>query len=146
MTSRHMWALVCDDVRQEVGNKVSFMGLYGGEIFLPAFPATLPKLCVALYVRTLTSDPFAHLVIRVLKDDLELARIELPNEQLTAMKAERDASTEDGYVTVAFMCQFSPFVIEEASTLRFRAETERETLKGGSVRIKQVANSLQTGQ
>jgi hypothetical protein len=36
----------CDDIRQEVGNKPSFMGVYTGALVVPALPAVLPKLCI----------------------------------------------------------------------------------------------------
>lgn len=147
MSSRHMWAVVCDDVRQEVGNKVSCMGIYGAEIILPVLPVALPKLCAVLYVRTLTSDPFERLVLRILKDDAELVQMELPRDQLTAVKAHAGSFTEEGYLQVASIIQFSPFVIEQACTLRFRADTERETIKGGSLEIKpQVSPPSQQGQ
>ena len=136
MTSRFMVAVVCDDIRPEVGNKVSFMGIYGQELVVPSFPATLPKLCAAVYVRTLTSDPFRRLTVRVQKDDTELGQIEIPQAQLEALQSQIKDSIEEGYISAAFMCQFSPVTLEQPCALRFRAETERETLKGGSVRVK----------
>ena len=145
MSSRHMWAVVCDDVRQEIGNKVSCMGIYGTEMLVLALPLVLPKLCVVLHARTLTSDPFERLTLRILKDDSELARVELPNDQLTAMQARANSFTEEGYLQVASIIQFSPFVIEQACTLRFRADTERETIKGGSLQIKPQPSPSQQG-
>jgi hypothetical protein len=37
--------LICDDVRLEVGNKMSLMGLFQN-IFLPRFPATVVKFAI----------------------------------------------------------------------------------------------------
>lgn len=37
--------LLCDDVRNEVGNKLSVMGIYGPELWLGKVPAVMPKLC-----------------------------------------------------------------------------------------------------
>ena len=37
--------ILCDDVRNEVGNKLSFMGVYGPELWLGKLPAVMPKLC-----------------------------------------------------------------------------------------------------
>jgi hypothetical protein len=42
---RTVIAQFCDDVRQEIGNKFSLMGCYGSDLYVPAFPITLPKLC-----------------------------------------------------------------------------------------------------
>lgn len=43
--------LLCDDIRQELGNKLSFLGVIGIEnsgIVFEKLPATLPRLCLAL--------------------------------------------------------------------------------------------------
>lgn len=48
MTGAHMVALFCDDVRNEVGNKLSLMGVYGQDLLLREFPTTLPKLCAVM--------------------------------------------------------------------------------------------------
>ena len=42
-------AIICDDVRLEVGNKVTLVGVYGKHIFLPRdikFPGRLTQLCI----------------------------------------------------------------------------------------------------
>lgn len=42
-----VYHMVCDDMREEAGNKVSFMGIYRGDIVLP-IPSVFPKLCFHL--------------------------------------------------------------------------------------------------
>src|SRR5437016_3218200 len=42
----HVSTHICDDVREERGNKLSLMGLYDEAILFPRLPARLPKLCV----------------------------------------------------------------------------------------------------
>lgn len=38
--------IVCDDIRLELGNKVTLVGCYGNKIFVtPGFPGIMPKLC-----------------------------------------------------------------------------------------------------
>ena len=37
--------MLCDDVRNEVGNKLSFMGVYGPELWVGKVPAMMPHLC-----------------------------------------------------------------------------------------------------
>ncbi len=41
-------SILCDDVRQEAGNKYSLMGIYDGGIVFADFPALLPKLCLCV--------------------------------------------------------------------------------------------------
>jgi hypothetical protein len=47
MIARHVETLFCDDIRHEVGGKLSYIGVYSGGLFVRAFPVTLPKLCLA---------------------------------------------------------------------------------------------------
>ena len=54
---RFVHTIFCDDLRQEVGNKVSFMGCYQGELFVPFVPLLLPKLCVYVTVSTPVERP-----------------------------------------------------------------------------------------
>jgi hypothetical protein len=41
-----VYSVVCDDVRVEIGNKLSLMGIFEN-LFFPTFPAVLLKLAVA---------------------------------------------------------------------------------------------------
>lgn len=41
---RHVITLICDDVRQELGNKLSIMGIYDDTIIPSELPARLQKL------------------------------------------------------------------------------------------------------
>lgn len=45
----HKFTLLCDDIRQEVGGKVSIIGLYDHHIVVPHVPYILPKIC--FYIR-----------------------------------------------------------------------------------------------
>lgn len=49
MTASFLYGVYCDDIRQEVGNKQTLVGIYSGNelVFDTPFPAILPKLCVS---------------------------------------------------------------------------------------------------
>jgi hypothetical protein len=49
-TRLYLHALYCDDIRHEVGGKVTYVGTYGPDMFVPEFPFVVPKLCVALFM------------------------------------------------------------------------------------------------
>ncbi len=140
MTSRHMWAVVCDDVRSEVGNKHSYIGVFSGDIIVPSFPTTLSKLCAIMNVRTVTDDPLTKLIFRILQDEAELVRVEIPPEQLDVVMKQK--SDEPQYATVSAVCQFSPLTFSNPCKLAFRADTEREELKGGTVKVRAMTSTL----
>lgn len=59
---RLKFAIVCDDIREEVGRKLSFMGVYGQEpdVIVPHLPFLFPKLCFALsFVNLKGGDEFS---------------------------------------------------------------------------------------
>lgn len=45
------YTIICDDIREEVGNKVTFVGTYGPYIFVSKIPFTFPKLCFVNFCR-----------------------------------------------------------------------------------------------
>ena len=65
--------IVCEDIRDEVGNKKSLMGVLSGDILVPTFPATVQ---IAVFFEYLPdSDDGDHLSIgfRLLRGDGEIA-------------------------------------------------------------------------
>lgn len=49
------YTLICDDIRNEIGNKRSLIGVYSGSIIVPRLPYAFPKLCFHLAFRGLRS-------------------------------------------------------------------------------------------
>jgi hypothetical protein len=48
---RHGYSIFCDDIRNEVGGKLSFIGCYNAVMFVPSqFPCLLPKFCVHFFM------------------------------------------------------------------------------------------------
>ena len=42
------YSIICDDIREEKGNKLTLVGMYQRDIFVPKFPFSFPKLCFVL--------------------------------------------------------------------------------------------------
>lgn len=81
---RSVHVIWCDDVRQEVGNKASYMGIYQQHLVPPSLPTVLPKLCAVINVTTPMTQPFKALQVRVIRNDAPGAPI-----------VEIDANQED---------------------------------------------------
>ena len=45
------YAIICDDIREEIRGKLSFIGIYGSNILVSKIPFVLPKLCFAISYR-----------------------------------------------------------------------------------------------
>jgi hypothetical protein len=134
-SDRVLTAIFCDDIRHEVGNKMSFMGCYQGELFLPSAPIALAKFCVYVTLITPIGRPVRSLVFKVLQDDdKELARIELPDEALRNSNFVVEGLATRAGLNAAMV--FSPFVIEKSTILRVLAITEEGEVVGPRLLVK----------
>jgi hypothetical protein len=132
---RILTAIFCDDIRHEMGNKMSFMGCYQGELLVPAVPVGLSKLCIFATAWTPIGRPFKSLTFRVLMDgQTELARLGIPAEGLADGPEVQDETVTRKSVSTVLM--FSPFFIEKPTTLRLMADTEEGEIIGPRLLIK----------
>ena len=135
---RFITAIFCDDIRQEIGNKLSFMGCYQGELFVQTVPTALTKLCVFASILTPIKRPFKSLMLRVVHgDDVELARIDIPEESIAEKNQIFDETSTRRIISTAIV--FSPFVIENPTMLRLLATTEEGEITGPRLLIKVTA-------
>jgi len=139
-SDRFLTAIFCDDIRQEMGNKLSFMGCYQGELFVPTAPALLSKLCVYASAWTPKERPFETLAFRIVQDDVnELARLEVPAEALGEVARMQDAGATRQTVSTAIT--FAPFFIEKPTSLRLLALTEEGEIVGPRLQVRVTAPS-----
>lgn len=137
--SRKLSVIYCDDVRQEVGNKQSYIGVYAGRLIVHKVATTLPKLCLAVTVDTPIDEPFTALTIKVYQDDQIL--LESPIDlkpQPAAIEECKSYDSEEPRIGMKTIFVFSPFVVEKTCWLKVRAETESGIIRGNCLHI--VAN------
>lgn len=139
MITRHVETLFCDDIRYEMGGKLSFIGVYSGGMFVPAFPVTLPKLCLSVKIVTPADDPLRSLKLRVLKDEEAMQEIAIDEGQLAAASDAAEDMTEEQRKERVQMAQFvlvfSPIQFDGPCTLRVRIQTENSELCGMSLKV-----------
>ncbi|WP_434569195.1 DUF6941 family protein [Pseudomonas sp. Z3-8] len=142
--SRKVFTLFSDDVRHEQGGKVSYMGVYTGRMFLPAFPTTLTKFCVTLRIHTPFNKPFKKLIVKIYKDNEEIAQGEMPSDELSrhAMKSEVGGKEVGKITTINMGFIFSPFEIDGPCFIKVRVENEGTELKGIGLRIMQEPGEI----
>lgn len=47
------YAIICDDIRHEIGDKFGLIGVYGSDICVAQIPFSFPKLCVVISCRNM---------------------------------------------------------------------------------------------
>jgi len=149
---RKAHAFFCEDIRQEVGGKCSYMGVWGPAVIVPQLPFTFPKLCVAVRVVTSRDQPFKKMRVRVLKNSELVMDANIQEEFLRQVEAASKAS-ESGVpipsdndldapypsVTANFHVELVNFPVERPCHILVRVDTELGTLRAGSIRIKSAS-------
>ncbi|MGD9878556.1 MAG: hypothetical protein AB7U95_00320 [Reyranella sp.] len=137
-SGRFMTAILCDDVRREEGNKLSYMGIYSSNLLVPAFPAPLAKLCFVLSVVCQGgAPPPARLVFQVFNDDNLIGELPVPDDALAAAAAA-PASGPGSRVEFGAVMQVFPVMLTGPGVLKARALCDGEELAGGAWPVTQV--------
>lgn len=128
-------ALWCDDIRQEVGNKPSFMGVYTGALVVPQLPLTLPKLCVWLTVTAPPTLALQDLVVAVkLEGGGELLRLSVPDE-LTPSEGAMPALNA-GFQQVRLALELAPLnLAADAAALTVEVSVQGEDAAATSLPV-----------
>lgn len=137
------FSLFCDDIRFEIGNKQSYIGVYSGELGAPQFPLVLPKLCsVVTLVLPATIDP-SGVSAALYMDDQQIERQELPVEVLEqglAHLGSLPAEDRPKQIAVTFNFYMTDLNLKGPAVIRASTFVGTEELSAGRLRIRQ-ANS-----
>ena len=119
--TRSVSAIYCDDIRQEMGGKITVVGMYpqGAPVQFPAQGvAVLNKFCVMGYIRTPLDRPLKSLTCELRLDDEVLHRVELPPDALNDKEAARPRLK--GF-TAQLIMEFGNMVLPREGVLRLAA-------------------------
>jgi hypothetical protein len=144
---RYGYSIFCDDIRNEAGGKLSFIGCYNGVIFISGqFPLVLPKLCVHTHIFSPASQPFNSIVVRCYlpgddrpfsEEAIETPRRSEQNELVANLKRNTDAPL---FIVAATSLIFTPLELRSSGLLRVRALIDAEQeLRLGSLRIERAS-------
>lgn len=132
---RCILAQFCDDIRYEVGNKVTLVGLYNGTLFLQEFPALIPRFGINLLVDSPLEEPVSTVVVRVEKGDEIILQ--------TAFDVPRQANQENLQIghdqptrrTFAMQMTLPPITITSPCMLRVMVVLDGVECVAGKLRI-----------
>ncbi|OAI18271.1 MULTISPECIES: hypothetical protein [Methylomonas] len=135
MTERYVHALWCDDIRQEIGNKPSFMGAYVGGITVPLLPTLLPRLSVYVWVTTAIEHPFEKAIVKITRDDgFLVAQLNADNldQNMSQFPQHEDAKN---FVLMFGISLSGVELPDSCKYFTVSVETESETLEGPKLRV-----------
>lgn len=134
MEHRVAHCVFCDDVRFEVGNKMSLMGMYQADIIIGARPPTfLPKLVIAVWVISDIDDPIQKMTTIVLgpPNKTEIVRMDIEGMGPTPASFFEDSKK----IIIHQVIPMNNFPITEAGIIEVLLETDRGSFRAGRLRI-----------
>lgn len=143
------FALFCDDVRAEVGGKLSFMGLYQTEMLFPdnlRLPTLLPKLVVVIMYYEIRDSIPEELTFKITYGDegvilaeVPISRKDILSGQIQDTALPESAEDTERVLNVRLPVTFSPFRLEKMGRLRVRAHySDGKVLRLGSMVMRQI--------
>lgn len=135
MADRYVHALWCDDIRQEVGNKPSFMGVYVGGITVPSLPTSLPRLSVYVWAMTPIERPFRKAIVKITRND-DFLLAELPADNIEQIINQNSKHEDEKNVVLMFgITLIGVELPDKCKYFSVSVETESETLEGPKIQI-----------
>lgn len=132
--------IFCDDIRQEVGGKLSYMGVYMSEMVIHApFPATLPKLCMVINYLERPGSNEDPVTIRVFQPEEKNPLTDIPLDADLMRRsglAPTDPEASDPFIGALFFLNLAPFVIKAPGRIRVVAESGNKKVRLGSILVR----------
>lgn len=139
---RFMLTIFCDDVRQEAGGKLAYMGIYESNLLVPDYPASLLKLCAVMTVRTAAARPPKSVVFKLLRDDDVIYEHSVDPEALKQMvNTDQASDIENKAHTIKSIAQLINFSFTDACVLKSRAIVDGEEFRGGALEMRALKNA-----
>ena len=131
---RVAYSFFCDDIRQEVGGKTTFVGIYHGDIIFSApKPVMYPRLCANVVIISEPDDAPQFFTVRMLgPDKKEIFKTgKIGTDQIPKMQHAEGALK----TVLNFGFQVSPIQLTEEGFIEVWVETEREKMRAGRLYV-----------
>lgn len=120
----------CDDIRHEMGNKLSLIGVYGADLVVPELPTAIAKLCVFAQLYSEVDAEFeSEIEIHVMVDDEVIAT------STTVPRHSKDLEASQ-FQKLGAQFVLTPFFIEKECTLRVRAIYQGTEYQAAALKIR----------
>ena len=129
---RYGITVFCDDIREEVGGKSSYIGIYKGVMYVQAdFPLTLPKLGMGVILNQKLNAFASNIKLRIILPDNETMELAAPSMDAQRSQLEPDAELHQLYLKVIV----SPLILKGEGSIKVRAICDGEEVRLGALRI-----------
>lgn len=141
MTESRIETIFCDDIREEVGNKRSLMGIYQSDMFIQSMPALLPRLCFYINFVCDISVQLDKVEFKVVKgtEEEELFSTGVINPGNTAVN-ENDLGFPYSNRSLTLAFGMSPFMIDSETVIKVIAMIDSMKISGPCLRVRLASN------
>jgi hypothetical protein len=141
------YTIFCDDVRQEIGGKISFIGVYSGTLYVHGeFPFTLPKFAFGISLMQRREIFEANIEVQIFfpGDTEESPSIRVqgfePVEGAVAAQTAAEVvglpTSDERTIAMHMNLVATPLIIKERGIMKVRAALRRgDVVRLGSIRI-----------
>lgn len=127
--TRYAHAIYCDDIRQEVGGKITLVGIYSGQCLVREIPCTLPKLCLSLNVSASRAKPVRSLIVVGAFAGNEVINMTLDSTQIAEIMAPSEGQRPDSkHMMLVLMAALSPFNVSTPGKLTLTVTADGEDI------------------
>jgi len=123
-------SIFCDDVRYELNGKVSLMGIYNDQMFVPDFPITLPKVCAHFDLRVNPDFDCSEATLIIMKGAEKISSITLALS-LADDYAQPDHGKQIAYKHFIGGVELPNIRFEEPTLMEILAQIDKQVVVGG---------------
>ncbi len=105
--AKKIFTILCDDIREEKGGKLSLIGIYSKSIVFKEVPTIYPKLCLAI---------FAEGLKEVVSDIKVVLKTPKSDDVVVKLKAPPELSSNEN---IALAIPISPFSVKTTGQAKF---------------------------
>lgn len=135
MRDIHGHTLFCDDIRSELGNKFSYMGVYGDDINLAGeLPTLLPKLCMISTIYVPSGTPIGKLQLTISQRNESEIRI-IVDQHIEVAEKNIPKKPGDGFAKLVLQNIISPINIPSNCEILVSAKVGDMELDIGSLTV-----------
>jgi len=132
-------AIYCDDIRQEIGGKHSFMGVYNADLVVLELPTSLLKFCIHVRVQFPVDTIAERLRIKVFDNETVIAEVSIPDGTIQEARASimsAAATADSNSLAFATMIQFTSMQLKEPTSIRVWAIVDDIEIKANGLRVR----------
>ena len=139
MNTAFLETVYCDDVRSEVGHKLSYMGVYGSNFLVGNFPVAIPKICAVMLLHLPEQTTARTATFSLLCNEREIGRAmgSIDEARQSAMPLREVGGKR--YLAMRFIAQVSPLQLDEPCRLVARADVDGVEVMGGTLLVERTA-------